>query len=69
MTAGSWFDSRRGKILLLSTASRPTVGPTQPPIQWVSEVRRPGPEADHSLPSSAEVKIGGAIPPVPHVSS
>jgi hypothetical protein len=50
----------RGKVLLLSTASRPTLGPTQPPFQWVSEaispgVKRPGSEADNSLPSSAEV--------------
>jgi hypothetical protein len=37
------------------------LGPTQPPIQWVQGafylgVKRPGHEADHSLPSSAEVK-------------
>jgi hypothetical protein len=36
-------------------------GPTQPPIQWVPGalslgVKRPGREADHSPPSSAEVK-------------
>jgi hypothetical protein len=30
------FDSREGKeISLLSTASRPALGPTQSPIQWV----------------------------------
>jgi hypothetical protein len=37
------------------------LGPTQPPIQWVvgaisMGVKRPGREADHSPPSSAEVK-------------
>jgi hypothetical protein len=32
-------------------------------------VKRPGRESDHSLPSSAEVKNGGAIPPLPHTSS
>jgi hypothetical protein len=37
------------------------LGPTQPPIQWVPEalslrVKRPGRKADHSPPSSAEVK-------------
>jgi hypothetical protein len=37
------------------------LGPTQPPIQWVPAVlslgvKRPGREADHSFPSSAEVK-------------
>jgi hypothetical protein len=35
--------------------------PTKPPIQWVAgalspEVKRPGREADHSPPSSAQVK-------------
>jgi hypothetical protein len=37
------------------------LGPTQPPIQCVSEelslgIKRPGRESDHSLQSSAEVK-------------
>jgi hypothetical protein len=37
------------------------LGPTQPPIQWVLGalslgVKRPGREADHSPPSSAEDK-------------
>jgi len=37
------------------------LGLTQPPIRWVPgalflRVGRPGREADHSLPSSAEVK-------------
>jgi hypothetical protein len=32
-------------------------------------VKWPGREADHSPPSSAEVKNGGAIPPLPHKSS
>jgi hypothetical protein len=41
--------------------SRPAVGPTQLPIQRVTwalslEANRPGREADHSLPSSAEIK-------------
>jgi hypothetical protein len=49
-------------ILIISfTASRTALGPTQPPIQWVSEalylgVKWPGREVDHSPPSSAEVK-------------
>jgi hypothetical protein len=29
-------------------------------------IKRPGTEADHSPPSSAEVKKAGAIPPLPH---
>jgi hypothetical protein len=48
-------------ISLFTTASRTALGPTQPPIQWVPGalslgVKRPGREADHSLPSSAEIK-------------
>jgi hypothetical protein len=48
-----------------STASRPALGPIQPPIQWVLSpaVKRQGREADHSPPSSAKVKNGGAITP------
>jgi hypothetical protein len=49
------------ETFLFTTASRPALGPTQPPIQWVPgalslEVKRPGREADHSPPTSAEVK-------------
>ena len=40
--------------------SRPASGPTQPPVQWVPGLsrgqRRPGRDADHTPPSSAEVK-------------
>jgi hypothetical protein len=58
----SGFDSRRVLgIFLFTTASRTALGPTQPPIQCVPGalslgVKRPGREADHSPPSSAEVK-------------
>jgi hypothetical protein len=54
--------SRRGlRIFLFTAVSRLALGPTQPPIQWVPGalsrgVKRPGREADHSPPSSAEVK-------------
>jgi hypothetical protein len=56
------FDSLRGLgIFLFTTASRGALGPTQPPIQWIPRtvsliVKRPEREADHSPPSSAEVK-------------
>jgi hypothetical protein len=44
-----------------STSSRPTLGPTQPSIQWTPGtislgVKGPAHEADHSPPPSAEVK-------------
>jgi hypothetical protein len=45
-------------------------GPPSPPIKWVPGalspgVKQQGHEADHSPPSNAEVKNGGAIPPLP----
>jgi hypothetical protein len=45
----------------VTTASGTAMRPTQPPIQWVPGalslgVKRPGREADHSPPSTAEVK-------------
>jgi hypothetical protein len=66
------FDSWHCKNFLSSTASTPTVGPAQPAIQWIPGalspgVKRQGREADHSPPSSAEVKKDGAIPPPPYV--
>jgi hypothetical protein len=56
------FESRHGlEIFLFTTASRPAFGLTQPPMQWVRGVlslgvTRSGREADHTPPSSAEVK-------------
>jgi hypothetical protein len=61
-------------IFLFTTAFRPALGPTQSPIQWVTGtlslgVKRQEREADHSLPSSAEIKIHGAILPLPNTPS
>jgi hypothetical protein len=56
------FDFRRGLWnFLFTTASRTALGPIQLPIQRVPGalclgIRRPGYEADHSPPPSAEVK-------------
>jgi hypothetical protein len=49
--------SRWGRDFLHT--SRPALGPTQPPVQWVPGLsrglKRLGRDADHSPPSSAEV--------------
>jgi hypothetical protein len=60
-----------GKNFHFSMSSRPVLGPTQLPIQWVPGalylgVKRPGREADQSPPASAEVKkiwINTSTPP------
>jgi hypothetical protein len=60
---------------LFATASRPALGPTQPPTQWTPgtlswKAKRSGREADHSPPSRAEVKNAWrAVTPVLHTSS
>jgi hypothetical protein len=67
---GRGFESRQWLgILLFTTSSRTSLGPTQPPIQWVPGavslgVKRPGREADHfhQVPRS---RIRGTIPPFP----
>jgi hypothetical protein len=46
----------RVKNVYFSISSRPSLVPIQPHIQWVAGVKRQGLEADHSLPTSAEVK-------------
>jgi hypothetical protein len=51
----------RSRIFSFSTSSRPALGPTQPPGQCAPGalfpgVKRPGRKADHSPPTSAEVK-------------
>jgi hypothetical protein len=72
----SGFDSRQGLgIFLFATASTPDLEPTLLHIKWEPgvlspRVKRPGREADHSRPSSAEVKnVCGAIPPFPQYVS
>jgi hypothetical protein len=52
---------------LCSSETRQALGSTQPPIQWVPGAfppwaKRPGREADHSPPASAEVKVYTSIP-------
>jgi hypothetical protein len=69
-TAGVPFPAGSGILL---TVSRPFLVPTQPPIKRVLRafsqgVKRPGREANRLPSSSAEVKNGGAVPPVPNMS-
>jgi hypothetical protein len=67
------FDFRRELgIFLLNTVSRTVLGLTQPLTQWVPGafslgVKRPGREADHSLPSSAEAKNAWSYTPTPPI--
>jgi hypothetical protein len=76
-TMTGWMDRVRflvGARDFSTPVSRPALGHIQPPIQWVREgslsleVKQPGRETDHSLPSSATVKNGGAISPLTHTS-
>jgi hypothetical protein len=51
--------------------SRPALWPTQSPIQWLPGalfpvVKHLGSEADHSLPSSAEIRNVWCYTPTPH---
>jgi hypothetical protein len=55
---GYWLNQQGIGIFLFTTASRPALEPTQPPIQWVPGalslgVKRPVREVQHSPPSNA----------------
>jgi hypothetical protein len=70
------FDSRRGlRIFLFTTASRTALGPTQPPIQWVTGALSLGGKSGwgvrltthlHLLPRSV---MRGTMPPLPNTPS
>jgi hypothetical protein len=55
-------------VRLFSTTSRLLLWLTQTTIEWVPGGKRPGCEADYSQPSSAELKNGGARPPLLHTA-
>jgi hypothetical protein len=72
---GRWFESRQILgIFLFTAASRLAVGPTQPPIQWVSRALSLGESGSgvklinplHLMPRS---RICGVIPPLPSIPS
>jgi hypothetical protein len=54
-------------IFLFFVKSKPALRPIILPIQWVPGIKRLRREADHSLPSSTEVKDGTAIHPLPYI--
>jgi hypothetical protein len=64
-----FYPRQRQGSLYYSAASRPSLAPTQPPVQWVlggcfPGIKRKGHEADHSPLSSAGVKNGGILLPL-----
>jgi hypothetical protein len=65
------FESRQELgIFLFTTASRPAVGPTQPPIHLVPGalsvgVKQPSHEADHSPHPVPRSRMHEATPPLP----
>jgi hypothetical protein len=69
------LDFRQGQdIFRFSVASRPALGPIQPPLQWLQAGLSPGikrqkREADHSHPSGVEVKNDRTIPSLSKTSS
>jgi hypothetical protein len=67
------FDSWQGQlrdVFNFAIASRPDLGPTQRPNEWIQAalslgIKRPGRQADHSPPSSAEIKNAWSYTSVP----
>jgi hypothetical protein len=60
------FDSRRGlENFLFTTASRTALGPTQPPIQWVTGALSLGVKLTTHINLVPRSRMRGAIPPFP----
>jgi hypothetical protein len=57
-----------GRIFLLTISSRPVLGLTQPPIQWVPGVKRPGMKLTTHLHLVPRSRIRESIHPLPHTS-
>ena len=67
------FPAKAGDFLF-STASLPARGPTQPLIQWVlralsPRVSRLGMNLTTDVHLVPTLRINGALPPLPHISS
>jgi hypothetical protein len=54
--------SKQDRIFLFAVTSKPTVVPTQHPLQWVPWLKQPGREANHTHPSNAEVTNASTSP-------
>jgi hypothetical protein len=64
------FDYSQGLgIFLYTTASRPALGLTQPPIQWVPGALSLGVKLITSLHLVPRSRMRGAIPPAPNTPS
>lgn len=60
------IDSRyRQEVFLVSVASQPALGLTQPADRLVFGVKRPDREAEHSVPANVEVKNEAAYTSTP----
>jgi len=55
------------EVFVFATASKPTLGPTQPPIQWIPAVKQSGREADHSPLASTGVKNAWSYTSIPPI--
>jgi hypothetical protein len=65
-----WVQFRRGWGAISLLASHPDPPTTQlARVALSPEFKLLGPDDDHLIPSSAEVKKDGAIPPLPNTSS
>jgi hypothetical protein len=66
------FELFSAHIFLFATASRPALGLTKPPIQWVSGALSPGvkgPSREAHLRLVARIRMGEALSPILHTSS
>jgi hypothetical protein len=75
MAMGYGLDGQGTGVLFPTGAiDLPALKLTQPPIQWAPraftlDAKRLEHDANHSPPSSSEVNNGGAVLPLPHISS
>lgn len=63
---GPAFESRQGKSFFSAPEpSIPPLLPTQPSIQWIPEVKRPGREGEHSPTILPRLNVSGPLPVLP----